>query len=325
VRLSVPEPLRLALDASRTGLCLFGDDGSPHFLNPAFVRLLGFAAAGDVSWKTFAARLGRSAAPGEELAFWASDRYVHVRLAAADTGELLASVDDVTGQERERERASRDRFMAEVVAAQEREARRISELLHDNAVQRLTALALQLELAAQDGGDEVLAAAATAANEITASLRRLVVELHPAVLESQGLSAAIEASAESLRAHGVEVDVEYLEHRLPAETELIVYRLVQEALANALKHARARRVEVGLSLRDKTLRGRVSDDGTGFATERMKTAVREGHLGLHLVRERVEMGGGRFLLESDPGSGTTFSFELPLMAAATKPAAEGAG
>lgn len=323
MRLSVPEPLRLALDASRTGLCLFGDDGSPHFLNSAFVRLLGFPAAEDVSWKTFAARLGRSAAPGQELAFWASDRYVHVRLAAVDTGELLASVDDVTGQERERERASRDRFMAEVVAAQERDARRISELLHDNAVQRLTALALQLELAAQDG-DEVLGAAATAANEITASLRRLVVELHPAVLESQGLSAAIEASAESLRAHGVEVDVEYLEHRLPAETELIVYRLVQEALANTLKHARARRVEVGLSLRDKTLRGRVTDDGTGFATERMKTAVRDGHLGLHLVRERVEMGGGRFLLESDPGSGTTFSFELPLAAGAAKPAAEGA-
>lgn len=305
------KPLGLALEASRTGLCVFDDEGRPRFRNSAFARLLGFAPEDDVSWPAFLDRLGGAASPGEEVAFWAADdRFLRVRLSALDTGERLASVDDLTVQERER--ASRDRFMAEVVAAQEREARRISELLHDDAVQQLTALGLKLELAARRRRDELLEEAAATANEITASLRRLVVELHPAVLESQGLSAAIEASASALRDRGVEVSVRYFEHRLSAERELIAYRLVQEALANALKHASARRVEVDLALREGFLRGRVSDDGSGFAPERVQTAVGDGHLGLHLVRERVEMGGGRFLLESQPGAGTTFTFELPV-------------
>jgi signal transduction histidine kinase len=303
--------LTLALEASRTGLCLFASGGEPLFCNSAFEEFLGFAADEEVSQRSFLTKLGGAAQPGEDVAFWASeDLFLRVRTSGLETGEILVSVDDLTGQERER--STRNRFMAEVVAAQEREARRISELLHDDAVQQLTALALQLELAAQTGGHDVVPTAAAMANEITASLRRLVVELHPAVLESQGLTAAIEASAQSLRAQGVVVEVAYFEHRLPAETELIAYRLVQEALANTLKHARATRVEVDFSLARGVLRGRVVDDGAGFEPDRIETAVGEGHLGLHLVRERVEMSGGRFLLESRPGAGTSFSFELPL-------------
>lgn len=323
MKLFVPESLRLALEASRTGLCLFDDDGRGRFRNSSFERLLGFEAGEDVSWKAFVSRLGTAVAPGQETAFWRGDRYLQVRLSALDTGELLASVDDQTVQERER--ASRDRLMAEIVAAQEQEARRISELLHDDAVQQLTALGLQLELAAQDGSRDVLSASARTANAITESLRRLVVELHPAVLESQGLSAAIDASAQGLRAQGVEVEVKYFEHRLPAETELTAYRLVQEALANALKHAGAGRVEVELLLREGFLRGRVSDDGAGFAPERIESAVGDGHIGLHLVRERVEMTGGRFVVDSRPGAGTTFTFELPLPVRAPSVPAERTG
>jgi signal transduction histidine kinase len=306
----VSEPLLVALEASRTGLCLFGADGSPRFRNSAFERLLGFEGGDPVTWSSLVARLGRSGLPGQEISFWASDRYLTVRFEALDASELLVSVDEPAGGVTDR--STRDRFMAEVVAAQERESRRISELLHDDAVQQLTALGLQLELAAQTGGNGALAAAAETANEITASIRRLVVELHPAVLESQGLSEAIEASGASLRAQGVEVAVTYFEHRLSAETELMAYRLVQEALANALKHAGARRVEVDLALADGMLRGRVADDGVGFLVERVQVAVGEGHLGLHLARERVELSGGRFQLDSRPGLGTVFSFELPV-------------
>jgi two-component system, NarL family, sensor histidine kinase UhpB len=314
--------LTLALETSRTGLCLFTEDGGALFRNSAFEELLGFSPDEEVSWGSFLTKLGGAAQPGGDVAFWASDElFLRVRLSALETGELLASVDDLTGQERER--ATRDRFMAEVVAAQEHEARRISELLHDDAVQQLTALGLQLELAAQTGGRKAVEAAAATANEITASLRRLVVELHPAVLESQGLTAAIEASAESLRGQGVHVEIAYLEHRLAPDTELIAYRIVQEALANALKHAGSSRVEVDLALADGALRGRVTDDGVGFELERIETAVGDGHLGLHLVRERVEMSGGRFLLESRPGAGTIFSFELPLAQEALASSVEG--
>jgi signal transduction histidine kinase len=301
--------LMVALEASRTGLCLFGDDGA-LFSNSAFGELLGFEPGEEVTWPLFLTRLGGAAGPGEDVTFWAGDRFLRVRLTALEAGDLLASVDDLTGQERER--VAPGRFMAEVVAAQEREARRVSELLHDDAVQALTALGLQLELAAQTGGREAFEAAAATANGITAALRRLVVELHPAILESQGLSAAIEASAASLRAQGAVVSVPYLEHRLPPETELVAFRLVQEALANTLKHAHARRVEIELTLGGGMLRGRVTDDGTGFDPGRIESAVGEGRLGLHLVRERVEMSGGRFLLESRPGAGAIFSFELPV-------------
>jgi signal transduction histidine kinase len=119
------------------------------------------------------------------------------------------------------------------------------------------------------------------------------------------------------------VKVCYFEHRLAAETELMAYRLVQEALANALKHAAPSRVEVDLTLVDGVLRGRVTDDGAGFHRDRIETAVGDGHLGLHLVRERAEMSGGKFLLESRPGAGTIFSFELPLKAATLEPVAAG--
>jgi signal transduction histidine kinase len=303
--------LGLALETSRTGLCLFGPEGAALFSNSAFRTLLGFEADEELDWRSFLARLGRTAGPGEDFSFWAADDlFLRLRVSDLDTGELLVSVDDLTGQERER--VAHGRFVAEVVAAREREARRVSELLHDSALQELTALGLQLELAARTGGQEAVAAAAAKANGITASLRRLVVELHPAVLESQGLSAAIEASAASLRARGALVFVPYFEHRLPPETELVAYRLVQEALANALKHAEAGRVGVELELAGETLRGRVTDDGCGFDPEQIESAVGEGRLGLHLMRERVEMSGGQFLLESRPGAGTVFSFELPV-------------
>ena len=302
--------LSLALETSRTGLCLFGPEGPALFSNSAFREVFGFEADRQLDWRGFRARLDRPVGPGEDFSFWASeDLFLRVRVFALETGELLVSVDDLTGQERER--AAHGRFVAEVVAAREREARRVSELLHDSALQELTALGLQLELAARAGGQEDVAAAAAKANGITASLRRLVVELHPAVLESQGLSAAIEASAASLRAQGVLVSVPYFEHRLVPETELIAYRLVQEALVNALKHAQASRVGVELELAGETLRGRVTDDGCGFDPAQIDFAVGEGRLGLHLVRERVEMRGGRFRLESRPGAGTVFSFELP--------------
>jgi signal transduction histidine kinase len=299
-----------ALEASRTGVCVFDDSGDARFWNTAFERMLGFGGKG-VSWRSFLAKLDATAKAGDEFAFWISDDvFLRVRLAALGSGELLVSVDDLTVEERER--GARNRFLLEVVRAQEQESRRIAEFLHDDVVQQLTALGLQLELGAQQAGDAALAGAAASAREVTTLLRQLVVELHPAVLESQGLTAAVEASAQALRSRGVEVAVTYFEHRLPAESELTAYRLVQEALANALKHAHARRVDVELSLAGEILRGSVRDDGSGFDPEVVAGAVANGHLGLHLVRERVELAGGRFLLESREGAGTAFSFELPV-------------
>jgi signal transduction histidine kinase len=308
------------MDASRTGNCVFAEDGNTAFCNSAFLELLGIEAHDCAEWGTFVRFLSRVSAarddgvigaePGEVLRFWTSEgRYLEVRVEAIATGELLVVVDDLTA--REQETATRARFVAEIVGAQEREARRIGELLHDDAVQQLTALALRLELAALQRGDESLSALARDASGVTSSLRTLLVQLHPAVLESQGLVPAIESAAETLRAQGVEVVVGPYARRHPPEIERLVYRLVQEAFANAYKHAGARRVTVELTSNEHVLLCRVADDGRGFDTSLLRSAVSRGHLGLHLLQERVELTGGTVSIESTTGEGTTLDIVIP--------------
>ena len=306
-----------ALNASRTGVCILGEDGSLKFRNGAWRTLLHFvedepgAVAALVGGLTVDAQAGLRSAGG--LRFWTPDgHYLAVGSATLPEGGTLLTVDDLTAQEQER--STRDRFLAGIVSAQDYEARRVAELLHDDVVQRLTALGLRLELTAGRGGDEALVGLAREAGEITSAIRRLLVELHPAVLESQGLSAAVDAAAASLRAVDVDVTVQELDVRLPQETEQLAYRLVQEALSNALKHAQASKVEVRLAVEGRALHCEVVDDGVGFALEEAASAVRRGSFGLQLVRERIAIARGRVEIDSAPGEGTSFRFQLPLRA-----------
>jgi signal transduction histidine kinase len=203
---------------------------------------------------------------------------------------------------------SRDRFLVELVNTQERGSRRIADLLHDDVVQQLTALGFRLELEAQRTSQPRLRTLAADTGQITASIRRLLVELQPAILDSQGLVPAIDVVADTLRERGIDVRVSPFPHRLPRETETLAYRLVQEALANVLRHSKAADAEVELRLHDGVLRGRVSDSGSGA---RPGEHTIDG-FGLLVARERVELAGGRFLVESGAGRGTDFLFELPL-------------
>jgi signal transduction histidine kinase len=295
--------LEATIEASRTGMCLYDSEGRAIVRNSAWGRLLGAEADLSGRWAAIAADPGVRVTTPE-------GRSLLLGARALASGERLVTVDDVTDEERERE--ARDRFLAKVVGAQDLEARRIAEVLHDDVVQRLTALGMRVELAALRTGEDSLLELAREAGAVTASIRRLLIELHPAVLESQGLGPAIDAAAGSLRSVGVTVDVEELDARLSPELEALAYRLVQEAFANVLKHARAERVEVSLAVEAGFLRCEVADDGAGFELGDAATAVHRGSLGLHLVRERIELAGGRFGLESAPGGGTRFTFDLPL-------------
>lgn len=295
--------LAAAVEASRTGMCLYDADGAPILRNAAWSRLLGEEADVSGRWAALAADAPVRVATAEGLSLLLAARTL-------DGGERLVTVDDVTDEERERE--ARDRFLAEVVGAQDLEARRIAEVLHDDVVQRLTALALRMELGALRTGQDSLLELAREAGAVTASIRRLLIELHPAVLESQGLGPALDAAAGTLRSVGVTVDVDELDVRLAPELEALAYRVAQEALANVLKHAHAERVTVSLHATEGFLRCEVADDGVGFEPQAAATAVHRGSLGLHLVRERVELAGGHVELESAPGGGTRFAFRLPL-------------
>jgi signal transduction histidine kinase len=205
---------------------------------------------------------------------------------------------------------ARDRFLVELVNAQERSARKIADLLHDDVVQQLTALGFRLELEAQKHELPRLRELAGDTAEITASIRRLLVELHPAILDSQGLAPAIDVVAEGLRERGIDVRVTPFPHRLPRETETLAYRLVQEALQNVLRHSAAPSAEVELRLTAGSLRGRVSDTGSGLPPDHRAA----GGLGLIVARERVELAGGKFVLDVGLEGGTDFIFELPLPA-----------
>jgi len=310
------------MEASRTGNCLFTVDGDAAFRNGAFAEILGIDGRAPVTWASFIRHLESiarenetltiAAAPGQSVRCWTTQgRFVEIRIEEIVGGEILVAVDDLTHQQREA--ATRARFVAEIVGAQEAEARRIAGLLHDDAVQQLTALALRLDLAAMKSGDESLSTLAESANGVTASLRSLLVQLHPAVLESQGLQAAIEVAAGPLRAAGVDVDVAPHDQRHGIEIEQLVYRLVQEAFANALKHARATRVAVEIDRRGDELSVAVVDDGRGFELEELSTAVASGHLGLQLLHERVDLAGGTVEIDSAPGRGTTVAFSVPLL------------
>jgi two-component system, NarL family, sensor histidine kinase DevS len=206
--------------------------------------------------------------------------------------------------------------------ASERERKYWARELHDETLQGLGALRLLLASALRRGTPEALTEAVQdAVDELLAEidqLRALITELRPAALDELGLAAAIEALAErSSVTGGLEVtgDVMLAEGgdstRLSPELESTVYRLVQEALTNVVKHARAERAEIRVSSRDNMIRVEVSDDGVGFDPD-----VRAPGFGLTGMRERLELVGGRLEISSAVGRGTTLLAELPLAQAA---------
>ena len=212
-------------------------------------------------------------------------------------------------------RVSRD-TLQRVVAAQELERRRLARELHDETGQALTSILLGLKPLEQKAGDEGGRAAVAALRELVVStlqeVRRLAVELRPAALDDFGLEPALERLVSSLREHselGVDLESSLGRARFASEVETTIYRLVQEALSNVLKHAGARRISIVLTRKGGAIVVVIEDDGRGFDP----TAVGDESLGLVGMRERVGVLGGRFTVESEPGAGgTTLVAEIPV-------------
>jgi signal transduction histidine kinase len=145
-------------------------------------------------------------------------------------------------------------------------------------------------------------------------VRRLAVELRPSALDDFGLLAALERLASTFAERsGIPTAVESTlsAERLPPELETVLYRLVQEALTNVVKHSGAERVSVLLTRRDGGVRAVVEDDGRGFSP----SDVRADALGLVGMRERLALLGGTLAVESEPGAGTAVVAYVPLPAA----------
>jgi PAS domain S-box-containing protein len=215
----------------------------------------------------------------------------------------------------------RTRIMRRTNAAIEAERNRIARDLHDGPVQGVSAASLSLEAALlmikageQDRGMEVLSKIRRELSEEADGLRRLMSGLRPPLLEERGLIPALrETIARFGHDHGVATEFTGgLVAPVPDDLETLAYRVVQEALSNAGKHAGAAKMSVHVESDASQLRIEIMDDGVGFDAQRAREYLREGRVGLASMRERVELANGSFVVHSNPGKGTTIVATLPL-------------
>lgn len=244
---------------------------------------------------------------GDKLA--SDRRFTNEDLRLAETFASRAAVAADQGR-----RIQRDAFRR-VVQAQEEERGRLARELHDETGQALTSILLGLK-GLEDLKDvgELGAAVAALRERVVETLqdvRRLAVELRPSALDDFGLEAALERlTAGFADQTGIDVELEahLRENRLPKEVETVLYRIVQEALTNVVKHARAGRVSIVLTQKTGSIAAVIEDDGRGFDPE----AAANGGIGLLGMRERVSLLDGRLSIESSPGAGTTVVVEVPV-------------
>jgi signal transduction histidine kinase len=221
---------------------------------------------------------------------------------------------------REKERV-RGQLLEQVIGAQEEERKRVARELHDDTGQAITSLMVGLRAASENcepTARNQFAALREIAAQTLESVKRMARELRPALLDDLGLAAALERYVSAYRANtGLNADLQVAgfdgPERLPPEVELTTYRIIQEALTNIVKHAQARNVSIVVERKPASLVAIVEDDGRGFDVRSVQAATQEeGRLGLHGMRERAQLIGGRLQLESTPGAGSSVFVEIPL-------------
>ena len=236
-------------------------------------------------------------------------RFTHDDFRLAETFAARAAVAVELSQ-----RVARD-AVRRVVQAQELERQRLARELHDETGQALTSILLGLKPLEEALADHPARAALAELREQVVSalqdVRRLAVELRPAVLDDFGLVPALERLTDAFEEQSdIRVDFHSAlgERRLPPEVETTLYRVVQESLTNIVKHAQARNVSVSIAPRESTVAAVIEDDGAGFD----QRAVGGEGVGLLGMSERLSFVDGRLEIESRPGAGTTIVAEVPL-------------
>jgi signal transduction histidine kinase len=207
------------------------------------------------------------------------------------------------------------------VRVAEGERARIAANLHDGPIQRLAALGLVLDRCSlrldrddREGAMDLVKRAREELSEEIRKLREMMSELRPPILDEGGLDAALRDQLSGWSAAtGVQSRFETTPHeQLPSDSETVVYRVVQEALANVAKHARANLVTVSVRPSGKGLSVVVWDNGKGFNPRSQREMLRDGHFGLVVMRERVELAAGHFELKSAPLTGTQVIVWVPI-------------
>jgi len=207
------------------------------------------------------------------------------------------------------ERVGREAVRA-LLEGQETERKRLARELHDETGQALASVRLGLKELEPQVGADALARIRELVGSALDDIRRLTVELRPPALDDYGLEAALERlRAVVSERSGIDIQLTvHLGMKLGPEQETALYRIIQEALTNIVKHAEARSVSIVVAGTGTSVRALIEDDGKGFDPAN----VRDGALGLVGMRERVALLGGRLDVQSSPGSGTTVVAEFQL-------------
>jgi PAS domain S-box-containing protein len=326
--------LRQLFEASPAPTLLVSDDGGILEVNNAALRLFGRAEERELP-ATLADLVGERRASGilarRETALELEGPDGHERFvrpitaswALAEASGMQVMFFDVSEEQRRAARA--DAYAAWVLRGHEEERQRIAKEIHDEPVQSLIHLCRRLDLLAEEalanGNAGDVAEVRSLATSITEDLRRLSKGLRPPSLDDLGLGAAVRRLASDLEhrtATKVRLRVTGTPHRLDRDTELGLFRIAQEALNNAEKHAQASTVNLSLSFGQSDLRLRISDDGKGF--DATADWTRAGSLGLIGMQERAGLLGGELRVRSSARSGTTVTVTMPLPATRHAPA-----
>lgn len=229
-----------------------------------------------------------------------------------------SGTDSVTGSNGGGSTSSTEKLVA-MMQAQEDERRRLSRQIHDGPAQALSNFILQTEIAMrlfdmdQEKARQELKNLKLSATSTFQQLREFIVELRPMMLDDLGLVPTLKRYVESYaKTAGAEMrlNVSGTGQRLEPYKEVMIFRAVQELLANAIKHGHASQVNIQLEISDQIVKVSVEDNGSGFDLARL-----EAHkgVGLNVVKDRVEMSGGKINFDSAIGQGTRIHFQIPVV------------
>jgi PAS domain S-box-containing protein len=328
------ERYRRIVDTAYEGIWVVDEAGNIVFVNQRMADMLGYAVE-EVLGRPLPDFMPGAIVAGEpprraeqcDLCFHrkdGSELWAIVSTTPVLDGEasgVLGMLTDITERRRGEERLRRSseqirKLAGRLITAQEEERRRISRELHDDVVQTVASLAINISRirqklpASADSSALELKALQQRVSGLADDIRRISHQLHSAVLEHAGLIMAIRAFAEEFsRLENMKVDLilPATSDGIPPEVSLCAYRLVQESLRNAKKHSGANVAKVALEIRDHELHLTVQDHGRGFDVER----VRSG-LGLVSLDERVRLCHGHLAIASQVNRGTTVTARIPL-------------